>query len=97
MALINVTATAQTLTANEPYDVVDLAFTYAGSTVQHGTKVYFGAHLSDGTHSEDALFPVTVTSGDNIPSSANFSYTSTAGFNAPISVTEGSGKVYYTV
>lgn len=96
MATLNVTATAQTLTENDPYAVVDLAFTYAGTTVQHGTAVYFGAHLTDGTHSEDALFPVTVTSGDNIPQSGNFSYTSTAGFNAPISVTANSGKVYYT-
>lgn len=94
MATVNVTATAQALTANEPNAVVDLAFTYSGSTVQNGTTIYFGAHLSDGTNTEDALFPMTVTTGTAIPASADFSYTPGVAFSGTITPTLG--KVYYT-
>lgn len=94
MAAINVTATASALSASSPYSVVDLAFTYADTTVQNGTVIYYGAHLSDGTASEDVLFPFTVTAGSNIPASQEFSYTPGVTFSGAITATDG--KIYYT-
>ena len=94
MATINVTATATALSTNSPYDVVDLTFNYAGTTVQNGTTIYYSAHLSDGTNSEDVLFPLTVTAGTDIPASEEFAYTPQAVFTAAITATDG--KIYYT-
>lgn len=94
MATINVAATATSLSTNEPYGVVDLTFTYSGTTVQNGTVIYYGAHLSDGTNSEDVLFPFTVTSGTDIPTSEEFAYTPQTTFIAAVTATVG--KVYYT-
>lgn len=94
MVISNVAATAMPLSENDPYGVVELGFTYSGTTPQHGTTVYFGALLSDGTNSEDVLFPLAVTSGDDIPANADFSYTPAVTFSGTVSATEG--KVYYT-
>ena len=94
MATIPVTSTATALSTNTPYDVVDLTFNYAGTTVQNGTTLYYGAHLSDGTVSEDVIFPLAVTSGSNIPASEEFAYTPSVTFTAAITATNG--KVYYT-
>ena len=94
MATINVTASAATLSTNSPYAVVDLTFTYAGTTSQKGTTIYYGAHLSDSTNSEDVLFPFSVTANTNIPASEEFSYTPKTAFAAAITATDG--KVYYT-
>lgn len=94
MAEIAVTASATALSTNVPYDVVDLTFSYAGTTVQNGTVIYYGAHLSDGTVSEDVLFPLTVTSGSNLPASEEFSYTPAVTFTTTITATNG--KIYYT-
>lgn len=94
MATVNVTATAMALSTNSPYDVVDLTFNYAGTTVQNGTTIYYSAHLSDGTNTEDALFPLTVISGTDLPASEEFAYTPQTTFTAIITATDG--KIYYT-
>lgn len=94
MATITVAATASALSTNAPYDVVDLTFTYSGTTVQNGTTLYYSAHLSNGTVSEDVLFPLTVTSGSNIPASEEFAYTPGVTFTTTVAATDG--KVYYT-
>ena len=75
MSAISVAATASELSTNDPYEVIDLTFTYGGTTTQGGSTIYYGATLSDGTHSEDVLFPFGVTSGTNIPASEAFAYT----------------------
>lgn len=94
MVISNIAATAASLSENDPYGVIELGFAYSGTTPQNGTTVYFGAHLSDGTNEEDVLFPLAVTAGDNIPASADFSYTPTVTFTGTVAATEG--KVYYT-
>lgn len=94
MAAINVTTTAVSLSENALYDVIDLTFNYAGTTTQHGTLIYYAAHLTDGTVSEDVLFPFTVTSATNIPASEEFAYVPTVTFTA--AVTASAGKVFYT-
>lgn len=94
MAADNVTASAAPLSTSNTYDIVDLTFAYSGTTVQNGTKIYYAAHLSDGTVSEDVVFPYTVTSGSNIPASEDFAYTPGVTFTAPITATVG--KVFYT-
>lgn len=94
MATINVTASASALSANSPYSVVDLTFSYADTTTQNGTTLYYGAHLSDGTVSEDVLFPLAVTAGANIPASEEFSYTPGVTFSSAVTATDG--KIYYT-
>lgn len=94
MVLTNITVSPLALSTNSPYDVLDLTFTYAGTTVQNGTTIYYGAHLSDGTVSEDVLFPLTVTAATDIPASEEFAYTPGVAFSAAVSATEG--KVYYT-
>ena len=94
MATINVTASASALSINSPYSVVDLTFSYADTTTQNGTTIYYGAHLSDGTLSEDVLFPITVTAGSNIPASEQVSYTPSVTFASAITATDG--KIYYT-
>lgn len=94
MAAVTVTASAMSLTNNSKYEVVDITFNYSGTTVQNGTVIYYAAHLSDGTVSEDVLFPLTVTSGTNIPASQEFSYTPGVNFTSTITGTDG--KIYYT-
>lgn len=94
MATVNVTTTAQTLTTNTPYAVVDLTFNYAGTTAQTGTVIYYGAHLTDETNTEDVLFPFTVSANTDIPASEEFSYTPSVVFTN--TVTASGGKVYYT-
>ena len=94
MATINVTASASALSTNSPYSVVDMVFSYADTTAQNGTTIYYGAHLSDGTASEDVLFPFAVTAGTNIPASEEFSYTPSVTFADTITATDG--KIYYT-
>lgn len=95
MATVNVTTSATSLTTNDQYGVIDLTFSYAGTTAQHGTTIYYAVSLSDGTVSESALFPLTVTSGSNIPASEEFAYTPGVAFTS--AVTPTNGKVYYTV
>lgn len=94
MATINVTASVSALSTNSPYSVVDLTFGYAGTTEQNGTTIYYGAHLSDGTVTDDVLFPFTVTAGTNIPASEEFAYTPSVTFTDPI--TASGGIIYYT-
>lgn len=94
MATINVAASASALSTNSPYSVVDLTFSYADTTAQNGTTIYYAAHLSDGTVSDDVLFPFTVTAGTNIPASEEFSYTPAVTFSDAVTATDG--KIYYT-
>lgn len=94
MAAVNVTTTALAISTNELYDVIDLTFTYAGTTEQNGIKIYYSAHLSDGTITDDVLFPFTVVAATNIPASEEFAYVPTVVFTGPITATLG--KVFYT-
>ncbi len=94
MASVIVTASAMALSQNSPYSVVDLTFNYQDTTVQNGTVLYYGALLSDGTNTEYVLFPLTVTSGTDIPDTAEFAYTPDVTFTAEITASEG--KIYYT-
>ena len=94
MATVSVTASATSLSISDIYDVVDLTFSYSGTTTQNGTKIYYSAHLSDGTVSEDVMFPFTVTSGTTLPASEEFAYTPGVSFTAAITATNG--LIYYT-
>ena len=94
MAAISVSVSATALSENSPNSVVDITFNYTGTTEQNGTVIYYGALLSDGTNSEYVLFPLTVTSGTDIPADSEFSYTPTVTFTGTINASQG--KVYYT-
>ncbi|WOC33364.1 MULTISPECIES: hypothetical protein [Caproicibacterium] len=94
MSAIEVTATAEALSENAPYSVVDLSFHYADTTTQGGTAIYYSATLSDGDLSEDVLFPLAVTAGSAIPADEEFAYTPSAAFTK--TVTASNGKIYYT-
>ena len=94
MATVNVNVTATALSENSPNSVLDITFTYAGTTEQNGTVIYYGALLTDGSNSEYVLFPLTVSSGTNIPASSEFAYTPAVIFTGE--VTASQGKVYYT-
>ncbi|KPU42424.1 hypothetical protein OXPF_42090 [Oxobacter pfennigii] len=94
MAIVNVAANVTALSENSPYSVVELIFNYEGTTVQNGTVIYYSAHLSDGTNSEDVVFPFTITAGTEIPATGNFAYTPGVTFISEINATEG--KIYYT-
>ncbi len=94
MATLTVTASAMELSSNSPYSVVDLTFNYSGTTVQSGTSIYYGAHLSDGSASEDVLFPFTVVPETEIPATNDFAYTPGVTFTDEITATNG--KIYYT-
>jgi hypothetical protein len=94
MASVNVSVNAISLSTSDLYDVVDLTFNYAGTTLQNGTIIYYAAHLSDGTVTDDVLFPYTVITATDIPASTEIAYTPTVTFTAPITATLG--KVFYT-
>jgi hypothetical protein len=94
MALINIDASALSLSENSPYSVVEVEFNYSETTVQNGTVIYYGATLSDGTNSEEILFSLTVTSGEEIPASSVFAYAPDVVFESEI--TASNGRVYYT-
>ncbi|MGI6402865.1 MAG: hypothetical protein ACOX0K_01300 [Oscillospiraceae bacterium] len=94
MALITVNATATAMSENSPNSVVEITFNYGGTTEQNGTVIYYGALLSDGTNSEYVLFPLTVSSGTDIPASSEFAYTPAVTFTGEITASQG--RVYYT-
>lgn len=94
MAAIIVNASAMELSSNSPYSVVELTFDYAGTTVQNGTVIYYSAHLSDGTITDDVIFPFTVTTATDIPATNSFAYTPNVNFTAVITATDG--MIYYT-
>ena len=94
MATVIVNTSAMELSSSSLYDVVELTFNYAGTTVQSGTIIYYGAHLSDGTVEEDVLFSLDVLADTEIPASSSFAYTPGVAFDAEITATNG--RVYYT-
>ncbi|MEA4920426.1 MAG: hypothetical protein VB078_05875 [Clostridiaceae bacterium] len=94
MAAITTSVTALSLSTNELNDVIDLTFTYAGTTEQNGTTIYYACTLTDGTLTEGVLFPLTVVAATDIPASSEFAYTPVAAFTG--TVTASGGRVYYT-
>lgn len=100
MADIAVTITTpRTLSANDPNAVINLTFTYAGSTTPSKQQIYYAATLQDNAstpNTESVVFPFTITPAGPIPASEAFAFTPTKLTGDTVTLVANSGAIYYT-
>lgn len=98
---VTVAVTQQALTGNLPDNtLIQATFTYTGTTPQHGDTLYYAATISDNAtnpNTENVLFPLTVTSGTNIPTTPQiFEFKPSTVFTGSTLSAGTTGKVFYT-